>query len=427
MSLYQLIMSLIVMGLKLRSRMTQFARKGALDETERLNPPPRRTGDGPLVWVHGASNGELTAARPLLKDLLERAPDCELLVTTNSLTARAMVINWALPRTSSRLAPIDQRSLTATFLENLRPSALVILENELWPNRLLLCAARGIPVLVLGARMSEKSAKLWQRFSGLGQRLMDTINWLAPQDDASRDRFVKLGLDSDRLGPTVTLKSAVEVTKAASGLPFDRAQTILAASTHEHEEDIVLDAFSGLIANSQPDLHLILAPRHPRRRDEIEAMIVKRGLSFASRSRMQQPDSKTQVYLADTMGEMPLWYRAAAITFVGGTLSDRGGHTPYEPAAYGSVIVHGPDVANFSSAYAALAKAGAAREISDSATLEQALSTLLPDPSYLAEIAREAAQTLAPTSGDTGTARFFNALERLAGLTLNVGGPTVAR
>lgn len=427
MALYNLIMSLILMGLKLRFLVTQHTRTDLPSFAERLYPPIPRAGNMPLIWVHGASNGELTAARSLLKELLERAPSYELVVTTNSLTAREMVNNWSLPRTNVRLAPVDQRSLTAAFLDNLRPSALVILENELWPNRLLLCAASGIPVLVLGARMSEKSAKLWQRYSGLGRKLMATINWLAPQDDASRERFVSLGFAQDRLGPTITLKSTVEMTRQASDLPFEHEKTILAASTHEHEEEIVLDAFVELIANGDPAVHLILAPRHPRRRDEIEAMIARRGLTFTTRSRNQVPEAFTQVYLADTMGEMPLWYGAAAITFVGGSLTDRGGHTPYEPAAYGSAIIHGPDVANFSAAYAVLTNAGAAEEISDAVTLRLAFSELLLDSTRRQEMARKAAHVLTPNSGESDLATFFGALEYLTSLKLNRSHPTVVR
>jgi 3-deoxy-D-manno-octulosonic-acid transferase len=423
MALYNLIMTLIVVGLKLRHYLAPHKGNDTLRENERFTPPGQRPARAPLIWVHGASNGELTATKSLLANILERAPDCQLVITTNSLTARDMVTGWALPRTVARLAPVDQRAVTAAFLDALRPSALVILENELWPNRLSLCAARKIPVLVLGARMSARSASLWQRFPGIGRKLMSAINWLAPQDEASRERFLSLGLAKDKMGPTVTLKSAVKAERQPTDLPYERDRTILAASTHEREEGVVIDAFRRLIDEGHADLHLILAPRHPRRRDEIEALTEARSLTFATRSRGQEPEKGVQVYLADTMGEMPRWYAAAAITFVGGSLTDRGGHTPFEPAAYGSAIIHGPDVANFAAAYAALSAAGAAVEISDAPTLRQAFSDLLLDPARRQDMTQNAARVLTPTDDETGLANFLTALGSLAGLHLRSRQP----
>jgi 3-deoxy-D-manno-octulosonic-acid transferase len=413
MRLYRLASALTYALLRLRARL------GSDDSlSERTVAPAPRPGPSPLIWLHGASNGELTAARGLIAGLIERSPELRLLVTTNTLTARAMARGWALPRTEVRLAPLDHAPLIARFLDATRPAALVMLENELWPNRLALCAARSIPVLVVGGRLSARSARFWARLPRLAGKLMDAITWLAPQDEASRDRFIALGLDPARLGPILQLKSAVaDPAGAAPGLPLPRPLTLLAASTHEGEDEMVLDAFRAA-RRRHPGLRLLLAPRHPRRRDAIEAAIAARGLAFATRSRGAAPGAQTPVYLADTMGEMALWYRAAGLTFVGGSLVDRGGHTPFEPAAFGSAILHGPHLSNFAPAYGALAAACATRQVTDAQSLGAALAELAGDAAAQADLAARARDALAPFADGVSHEAVFAALRRATGLHL---------
>ena len=383
-----------------------------------LPPDNRRDGgrdDGPLIWFHGASNGELTSARAVLETLLGRAPDLRLLVTTNTVSARRMVMQWNLPRTSVRIAPFDNRALVAAFLARLRPAALIMIESELWPNRLIRCAEINLPVLVLGARMSARSAGLWGRFPGLTRKLFGAVRYLSAQDLLSEARFCDLGLAADKIGPLVNLKSAAAPTTPGQVLwPHPRSETLLAASTHAGEDAIVLDAFVSA-RRSRPGLHVILAPRHPRRRAEIEAQMTRRGLGFATRSRGQQPDVASPVYLADTLGEMGLWYAAAGLCFVGGSLTDNGGHTPFEPAACGAVILHGPHVANFAAAYAALTRAGAACAVTDAATLAQAIQALA-DPSRQSSLAQAARAALLPLQDAGGLDGFYRALAVATGL-----------
>lgn len=389
----------------------------AVTGRERLFAPPVRPGTAPALWIHGASNGELAAARPVIERLARGLTGADLVITTNSRTARAMVQGWALPRTLVWLAPLDQRGLVRAFLDRQRPRALIMIENELWPNRLIECARRGIPILILGGRMSEKSFRLWQHLPGLARQLTATIRWLAPQDDLSRDRFVTLGVDPAHLGPVMTLKAAT-----ATGLPpaptAGRSQTLLAASTHPGEEIALLDALAALLPR-HPGLRLILAPRHPRRRDELEALLSARHLPFATRSRGQEPDARAPVYLADTLGEMDRWYRAAGLCFVGGSLARRGGHTPFEPAAAGSVILHGPDLENFAAPYRALAQAGAAIAVTDAASLARALDPLIGDRAAQSRLADAARQALAPFRDRSQAGPFFDALATATGLVLD--------
>ncbi len=384
---------------------------------DRLFPPDPRPGNDPLIWLHGASNGELASARKVMETLLARAPALCVLVTTNTESARRMVLDWNLPRTTVRIAPFDDRRLVAAFLARLRPAALVMVENELWPNRLLLCAESGIPVFILAARMSERSARFWSRLPGLTHKLTAAVRYLSAQDTASEARFLALGLPADRVGPLTNLKSsATRAAAPAAGWPFPREKTFLAASTHEGEETVVLDAFASA-RDAMPGLRLILAPRHPRRRDAIEAEIARHGLAFATRSRGQQPGAALPVYLADTLGEMDLWYHAAGLCFVGGSLTDRGGHTPFEPAAHDVVILHGPHVANSAPAYAALARAGASIVVTDAATLATAIGSLA-DPARQTALGTAAREALLPLQDRTGIAAFYQALAAATDLTL---------
>lgn len=416
MVLYRLFTGLILVALRARIALARLARRPApAGLAERLDRPVPPAGTGPLIWLHGASNGELTSARPLIAALLDRVPDLRLLITANSLGGRDLVRGWALARTAVTLAPFDQAGTVARFLDTARPVALVMIENEIWPNRLELCAARGIPVLVAGARLSSASARAWGRFPRLARRLVAAIRWAAPQDEGSRARLIALGLSADRLGPVLTLKSAA-ARAGGDGAPAGpaRAQTLLAASTHAGEDEVVLDAVVAARA-TLPDLHLILAPRHPRRRDRIEALIRARGLGFATRSRGAEPAEGLPVYLADTLGEMERWYGMAGMTFVGGSLVEKGGHTPFEPAAHGSAILHGPHRANFAPAYGALAAGQGAVEVRDADSLAAAILALA-DPAAQAALAGRAGAALAPFGDKAATEAVLAALAAATGI-----------
>lgn len=414
MALYRILMTILLGLMVARQGIARLIGKAGRDQ--RLDASgPLPEGSAPLIWVHGASNGEMTAARPLLARLVN-ARIVRLLITTNSRTARDMVAGWDLPQSVVRLAPLDHPWLVAPFLRQARPAALVILENELWPERLIRAAGAGVPVLVLGGRLSERSAARWARFPGLAQRLLAGVRWLAPQDKGSRDRFLALGLPAGRIGPMMVLKALAE-TGAETGaaapapdLPFARATTLLAASTHEGEEEAILTAFAAL-HRKMPAARLILAPRHPRRSAAIATLVARRGFSLAIRSQSQPVTGATEVYLADTMGEMAHWYRAAGLSFVGGSLVDRGGHTPFEPAAFGSAILHGPHLANFAAPYQALDAQGGAILVRDAAGLEVAFLSLVGNSAAQAELADRARTALASFAADDPTLAFLAALD----------------
>lgn len=384
----------ILMALALPMVLLVLALRGPVAERLGFGAAPA---PGPALWLHGASNGELASARWVLRDLLAAQPGLQVLVTVNTATARAMVAGWGLPGVVAALAPLDTGGAAGRVLRRWRPRALVIIENELWPARIAAAHARGVPVLVIGARLSDRSARRWGKLRGIMAQTLARITWVSAQDQASMDRLVALGLPVAAAGPVLALKAFGPALALPPPFPPPalRARTVLAASTHEGEEAVMLDAFCA--ARAQFD-HLILAPRHPRRAGEIAALITARGLAFAQRSKGQVPGPQTPVHLADTMGEMDHWYAMAGVCVIGGTFADKGGHTPWEPARHASAILHGPSVANFAAPFAALDTAGGAMAVTVD-SLAQGLAQM--DAARQQAMATLASATLRP-EGDGG-------------------------
>ena len=354
------------------------------------------------LWLHGASNGELTSARWFIEGLRKRRPDLHILVTSNSTSARSMVRAWGVEGVSARLAPFDMAGATARLRHRWAPRALIFVENELWPERLHQMAQQG-PVICLGARLSAGSARNWQRLAPrLMRAMLADLALVSAQDGGSEARLLALGLPGDRLGPRLMLKSRAEqaqVLPPGTAPPFTphlpRDRILLAASTHEGEEAVILSAYAKARAAAKGTGFglLILAPRHPRRSAEVVAALRESGLPFACRSAGEAPGPETAVYLADTLGEMPLWYAMAGATIIGGTFGNAGGHTPWEPAAHGSAILHGPGIANFTEVFAQLQAADAVCPVTTD-TLAGALGSLTA--ACQADLAAKASKVLAP-------------------------------
>lgn len=324
----------------------------------------------PHLWVHAASNGELASARPAIDALLAARPDRGLLITCNTPTAVALAQSWELPQVRACLAPLDLAWAVRRVLRRWQVTGLIVMEAEIWPHRVLLCPG---PVVLLGARMTERTERGWARFPGLAQRLLQQMALIAPQDQASADRLRALGAPPDRLTAPANLKTLASASRVdlSQSPGFDRTNTWLAASTHAGEEELVAKAHH-MARQTWPELRLILAPRHPIRATEIVQTLKTQGLTVAQRSLGQTPGPQ-DVYLADTMGEMDLWYAQTGLVFVGGSLVDKGGHTPFEPARFGCALIHGPHVTNFQPPYDDLAKAQAACKVQSASDLAQAL------------------------------------------------------
>jgi len=371
--LYQIIMALALPFLVLA---TVFGRgpRGAL--AERLGFVVAAKGS---IWVHAASVGEAASIRAVVAELAQSTP---VFMTVNTATARKIVQAWGTVQVA--FAPFDTAGAAKRVVRRLQPRAYVLVESELWPARM--AALARVPVIMLGARMSERSSRRWRLSRRLMHGILARVSYLSAQDAASEARFVALGLPASAIGPRVNLKAFVTADTGAQG-PVPRARCVLAASTHEGEEALILQAFAA--ARAQFDL-LIMAPRHPRRGDAVAALIADAGLPFARRSNGDALTAACPVYLADTLGEMDLWYAIAGVTIVGGSYADHGGHTPFEPAAARSAIIHGPYVRNFAESYAALDAAGGA------ITGDVALALAAMTPDMQVQLAATALRVLQP-------------------------------
>lgn len=353
------------------------------------DPPPAVPGG---IWVHGASVGELNSARPVIEALAAARP---VLVTANTETGRAVAQGWGLP---ARLAPLDVPGAVARFLEAARPALMVTIENEIWPNRAALARRRGIAQAVIGARMSARSARRWGRARGLVAPVLAGLDLLSAQDKGTEARLRGLGLPDAALAPRLNLKLLGPASVRPPPETQARDGVWLAASTHEGEEGPVLAAHAALGAR-RPGLRLILAPRHPRRADEVARLIAAQGFAvqrLGDRSLGQA--GAPCVLLIDRLGVMDQAYAAAGLCLTGGSLVDRGGHTPWEPAAWRCALLHGPHVANFQADYALLDAAGAARGV-DAGGLARELGAILSDPGRLramGQAARAALDAAAP-------------------------------
>jgi 3-deoxy-D-manno-octulosonic-acid transferase len=358
--------------------------------------------EGPLIWVHAASVGEATAVLGLIEYLLETRPDLEILVTTGTVTS-ARLLETRLPaRARHQFVPADLPSWTARFLDHWRPDLALWVESELWPNLVFAAHARNIPMVLVNARLSARSYGRWRHWPGLIGPILRAFDLCLAQDQAQAERFRSLG--ARQVAAVGDLKAAAPV------LPFDCSELLhlrgmigsrpmwLAASTHAGEEKVAARVHREVAAH-YPGLLTIIAPRHPARGGAIGAMLAEQGLRIARRARGGPVTRDTQVYLADTMGELGLFYRLAGIAFIGGSLAAKGGHNPFEAARLGCAVLHGPDMSNCAAMAAALAAADAAETVTGAAALAHSVSALLADQRLRAERAAAAARVAAAGLG----------------------------
>jgi len=320
----------------------------------------------PSIWLHAVSVGETLAAVPLIKELGKQYPGHLLIVTTTTPTGSGRVTsNFAREIAEQKIlhvyAPYDVPFALDNFLEKTKPQLAIVMETELWPNMIHLCHHQNIPVLVANARLSEKSARGYARFSSLMKNMLGEISCVAAQHQQDGNRFMALGLSKKKLRVTGSIKFdldlSTEVQQLAETLrntwsPQHSRLVLLAASTHPGEDEIVIAAFKQWKKNT-PGLLLVLVPRHPERFNSVYQLCVQQGLKTERRSEMQKTSSTfmasdIDVVLGDTMGELLTFYGACDIAFVGGSLIPVGGHNLIEPAAWAKPIICGPYLFNFS-------------------------------------------------------------------------------
>jgi 3-deoxy-D-manno-octulosonic-acid transferase len=357
---------------------------GRLAERRGIDPFPRPPGR--LLWVHAASVGETTSILPVLAPLLAGAPDLTVLVTTGTVTAAALLAQRLAPdhrtRVLHRFVPLDVPGWVGRFLDHWRPDAAAFLESELWPNLLAASHARHIKLMLINARLSLRSFDRWRRAPAFARDLLDMFDRVQARSEADADRLRRLGARR--------VDSPGDLKFAAPPLPVDAAELTrlqallgarpvwLAASTHPGEEALIFAAHRRIAAR-HPELLTILAPRHPERGAALAAEAAP--LTVARRAMADGPPSTQGVWLADTLGELGLWYRLSPIAFVGRSLvPPGGGQNPLEPARLGCAIAVGPYTGNFPEPVALLREAGALVEVADAAGLANFVTAMLADP-----------------------------------------------
>ena len=349
---------------------------------------PERLGYGPvpeasgILWIHAASVGEVIAAAPMVRALREQAPDRQILVTTMTPTGAERVRAAFGDQVMHAYIPLDLPWMVNAFIRRVKPSGLVIMETEVWPNLVNACARRGIPVILANARLSEKSASGYARVAPLTLPAFRSLDWIAAQSDADAQRFRAMGVRSQQLSVTGSIKydlripEAVRDEAAALRESFGEGRPVwIAASTHDGEDDPVLAAHRRLLER-YPRALLVLVPRHPERFDAVARLTEQQGLTLARRTAADDPAS-AQVYLADTMGELLMLFGCADIAFIGGSLIERGGHNPLEGAAWSLPVLTGPNVFNFVSVFERLADEQAVRFVDGTDALAAVLEELV--------------------------------------------------
>jgi len=337
------------------------------------------------IWVHAVSVGEVHAAEPVVRRLRERHPDRDIAITTTTPTGSARVRELFGDSVFHVYAPYDLPGAVKRFLNRVRPKLAVIMETEIWPNLFHYCGQRDIPVVMANARMSARSARGYGRFSKLVASTLRQCTAIAAQGTADRERLVELGAPVERVIVTGSVKfditAPASLREQADGLRrvwgADRAVWI-AGSTHEPEEQQVLEAFDS-VRRVLPDALLVLAPRHPERNDRVAALVRRRGLRLARRSESELGSADADCFLVDTLGELPLFYAAADLAFVGGSLARTGGHNVLEPAVLGVPVLIGPNYFNFLEITELLRDEEALLVVEDQQALGEAATRLLRD------------------------------------------------
>ncbi|MBH0062127.1 lipid IV(A) 3-deoxy-D-manno-octulosonic acid transferase [Pseudoalteromonas sp. NZS71] len=357
----------------------------------------------PLVF-HCASVGEVLAATPLIKALQKVHPNLNILITCNTPTGREQILSQFKNTVACSYLPIDFPFATARFLKRIKPQALCILETELWPNLMAISHKKNIPVLVINARLSEKSQQGYQKVAKLTHIIMRSITVLASHNKTDAKRFIELGLEASKSHVTGSIKFDITPSEEQLAKVLNLKQLYssnerfvwVAGSTHPVEHELVLLAHQELL-KKQPNALLIIAPRHPEQFDKVAEFLTQSPLSFSRRS--QNNYNNEQILLADTLGELQCLYGAANVSFIGGSLIRRGGHNPLESAAFSVGVITGPHTYNFDHVYPELTKLKGAVVVDSNDELAKQLITFSQNTKACQTLGIKAAQCVTKNQG----------------------------
>jgi 3-deoxy-D-manno-octulosonic-acid transferase len=343
---------------------------------------------GKVVWVHAASVGETNAVLPLVRRICELGSSA---VFTSGTVTSAKIAAERLPGNAvHQFAPIDIAPFVARFLDHWQPDLAIFAESELWPITMMRLADTGIPLVLVNATLSDRSFRGWRRFPALATPLFSGISLCLAQSRKNAERFADLG--APEVLVTGNLKWDTPILDADPRAVYRLSTAIrgrpawVASSTHEGEEAIVGEAHR-ILRETHPDILTIVVPRHPQRGDAVRDLLTARGLAVAQRSR-DEPPAKADIYLADTLGELGLFYRIAPIAFIANSLVPNGGHNPIEAVRLNAAVLHGPHVHNLAEIYDVLDRAELAKTVTDARSLAGAVAALIDRPT--ADPGREA-------------------------------------
>ena len=388
-------------------------RKGKEDPErlrERRGWPSRDRPEGHLAWLHGASVGETLSLMPVVEQLMQRG--LQVLITSGTRTSAEVIARRLPPGALHQFVPLDVPRYVRRFLDYWQPDLVLFAESEIWPNIITELERRHIPLVLVNGRLSERSYQRWSKLPHVARAIFARFALCIAQGPDDAERLARLG--APRVSVAGNLKfdatpppSDPRTLAALSGLVAGRPLW-MAASTHPGEEEVIA-AVHRALEDRFPHLLTIIVPRHPDRGQDAAEIAQGAELRCALRSVGEQPGRDTDVYIADTIGELGLFYRLSPLVFMGGSLVPRGGQNPIEPAKLGSAILHGPHVHNFTDIYSAIDRAGGALPIPDGPTLVRALTELMNDPRIIRAMARSAAETVDKLGG--AVARTMQSIE----------------
>jgi 3-deoxy-D-manno-octulosonic-acid transferase len=357
----------------------------------------------PVIWLHAVSVGETRATQNLVTRLHANYPDHQILITHTTPTGRAASEQIYGDSILRVYLPYDYPFAVSRFLRHFRPQLGILMETEIWFNLIRACHLRGTPLLLLNARMSERSALGYARFARLTRGALGNISAVAAQTTDDAERLARLGAKNVSVMGNLKFDidpppAMLELGKRLRNRFGTSREVFLAASTREGEEILLLDALCNIHA---PELLLVIVPRHPQRFNEVSDLIAKRGIAFQLRSENRTVQTETRIVLGDSMGEMFAYYAAADLAFIGGSLMPYGGQNLIEACAVGTPVLVGPHTYNFAEATRLAVFAGAALQISNTAQLAAEVQRLFQNPALLHEMHQHCAEFIESNRGAT--------------------------
>lgn len=401
-----------------RAALKDRVRKGKEDPArlnERFGEASLARPDGALVWIHGASVGESRVSLALARALKAEKPGLTVLLTSGTLTSASLIARDGAGEVLHQFVPVDTPEAARRFIAHWRPDLCVFVESELWPNLITEAARSGARLALVNARMNARSLKTWQQWKKSGAWLLDRFDWISPADTRTAEGISAITGKAHAIAGNLKLEAALP---APSPDALSAARTIVgsrhvfvAASTHAGEESIVLEALE-ILREDHSDTLLILVPRHPERATELGDLMRRRGVNFARRSLSQAPGADTPVWLADTLGELPLWYTLCGAAFIGGSLKPGiGGHNPIEATMAGCAVISGPYRDSFADMFNAYEAQGAVMTVNNAAELASSVERAWRGEGPSVEAGEAAVRALTGNAMADTTARLLALLD----------------